>query len=50
MQADVARQYCQQHANDASKVEVKLADWLGEEPVGSFDVGYDYTCAQPHGV
>jgi hypothetical protein len=43
-QADVARAYCREHANDAAKVEVVTRDWLEGEPVGTFEVGYDYTC------
>lgn len=45
VQANLATAYCKEHANDAAKVEVVNGDWLGDAVLGSFDVGYDYTCA-----
>ena len=44
MQAKVAAEYCKEQAPDAD-IDVVTADWLEGDAVGSFDLGFDYTCA-----
>jgi hypothetical protein len=45
LQAKVADEYCKREAQDASKIEMKVVDWLKDTKLQAFDVGYDYTCA-----